>query len=193
MSRLPPVPREELNPEQQEFHDHFHEVVSQKGPPGASEKAGKTLLPFLVVLPKTGRRNVDMMGVLEDETEDLPNDAKETANLVCTAHFRCAFVTQAHKMLAIKLTSVTQKQAESIIAGAKPPDLNENCSIAYDTAYALVVVRGPLPQELWNRCLEAFGREGTVGLVHYVSLIAWTCMGLNACDVPAPEGAPGQG
>ncbi|TKA69876.1 hypothetical protein B0A55_08825 [Friedmanniomyces simplex] len=187
-SRLPPRHREDLRPDQQAFHDYFHETVSKNAPhPGASERAGNTLFPTLAVLPKTGRTQVDMLALLEEEAVGLPPDARETASLVATSHFKSAYVTHIHKMMAIKQKSLTESQAETLAKGGKPSNLNDDCSLAYDIAHHLLEVRGPLPQDLWDKGNSAFGLEGTIGLVHYVSLLAWTSMGMNAADVPAPE------
>ncbi|KAK0882222.1 hypothetical protein LTR87_003970 [Friedmanniomyces endolithicus] len=186
-SRLPPRPRSELRPDQQAFHDYFHATISEKAPhPGASERAGNTLFPTLAVLPKTGRTQVDMLALLEEEAVGLPADARETASLVTTAFFKSAYVTHIHKMMAIKQKSLTEAQAEMLAQGRRPGDLNEGCELAWEIAHHLLEVRGPLPRELWERGNERFGLEGTVGLVHYVSLLAWTSMGMNAADVLAP-------
>ncbi|KAK3117060.1 hypothetical protein LTR53_001939 [Teratosphaeriaceae sp. CCFEE 6253] len=186
-SRLPPKPRDQLKPEQQRFHDYFHETVSKNAPhPGASERAGNTLFPTLAVLPRVGQAQVDMLAMLEEEAVGLPPDAREVASLVATAHFKSAYVTHIHKKMAVMQKSLTEEQAETLAAGEKPKDLNDNCNLAYDIAHHLLDVRGPLPQDLWDKGNAAFGLEGNVGLVHYVSLLAWTSMGMNAADVPAP-------
>ncbi|KAK5111753.1 hypothetical protein LTR62_004673 [Meristemomyces frigidus] len=185
--RLPSIPREDLSPEQQSFHDHFRTTVSQTSPhPGAADRATSTLFPVLAVLPQTGRLSVDMLASIEHEAVGLPKDAMEVASLYCTTYFKSDYVTYVHKMMAVKLCLLSAEQAETITSGAKPRDLNEGCSLAYDTARYLLEVRGPLSQELWVGCLGAFGREGTVGLMHLVALMSWTSMGLNLADIPAP-------
>ena len=76
---------------------------------------------------------------------------------------------------------------EAIARGEKPAGLNENCSTAFDAATHLASTPGPLPQEIWDRCIAAFGKEGTVALVHYAGAYAYTCIILNAMDAPVPE------
>ena len=187
-SRLPPRPREELRPDQQRFHDYFHETVSKNAPhPGASERAGRTLFPTLAVLPKVGQAQVDMLAMLEEEAVGLPADAREVASLVATVHFKSVYVTHIHKKMAIMQKSLTEAQTEALGRGVRPEGLNDDCSLAYDIAHHLLDVRGPLPQDLWEKGNTRFGLEGTIGLVHYVSLLAWTSMGMNAADVPAPN------
>jgi 4-carboxymuconolactone decarboxylase len=47
---------------------------------------------------------------------------------------------------------------------------------------------GPLSRELWHGCVNEFGRDGALALIHYVGLYAYTCVLLNGCDVALPEG-----
>ncbi|KAK3671666.1 hypothetical protein LTR78_008399 [Recurvomyces mirabilis] len=186
-TRIPSIPRDEMQPEQQEFYDHFKDTVNKNAPhPGAAERASKTLFPVLAVLPKTGRMSVDMLASIEQEAHGLPKDAMETVCLFCTTYFKSPYVTFAHKSQAIKLGLLSLGQADTITSGAKPGDLNDSCSLAYDTARYLLEVRGSLSSDLWEKCTATFGREGTVGLMHLVALMFWTSMGLNLADVPAP-------
>ncbi|TKA83102.1 hypothetical protein B0A55_00866 [Friedmanniomyces simplex] len=145
--------------------------------------------PFLAVLPGIGRLSLDMLVGLGEATRGvLPLDAREIASLVCASHFGSAYATNAHTEIATKQKLLSQSQCQTITAGAKPDDLSEKGSLAYDAAYFLLNIRGPLSQELWNRCMSAFGKEGTVGLVHYVALYTWTSIALNAADVSTSEG-----
>ncbi|KAF2768636.1 hypothetical protein EJ03DRAFT_328118 [Teratosphaeria nubilosa] len=190
--RIPPLPREQLNPEQQQFRDHFIESVQRSAPhPGAADRASKTLFPVLAVLPKSGRHSVDLLADLEEESKGfLSKDAAETVSLLTTSYFKSGFVTHVHKMMDVKLGLLTQEQADSISACEKPADLNENCSLAYDAAWHMLDVRGPVPQELWERCVAAFKVEGAVGIMHFVGLLTWTALGLNMANVPVPSGPP---
>jgi 4-carboxymuconolactone decarboxylase len=191
-TRLPPLPREDLNEEQQHFYDDFRATVNAKSShPGAADRASRTLFPVLAVLPKSGRLSVDLLAYLEDETRSyLPEDARETACLVTTTFFKSVYVTYAHKMMAVKLGLLTQEQADAMTDGRRPDGLSERCGVAYDFSRELLEVRGAVREELWERAVGAFGKEGAVGLMHYVSLLAWTSMGLNVADVPAPPAPP---
>lgn len=100
-----------------------------------------------------------------------------------TTFFKSTYVTTIHKLQAVKLGLLTQTQMEEITAGRKPSDLDKERSVAYDVAEHLLAVRGSLPDELYERSLKTFGKEGTVALMHLVSLMAWTSMGLNVADV----------
>jgi hypothetical protein len=47
---------------------------------------------------------------------------------------------------------------------------------------------GPLKREIWDSVVREFGKQGAMVLVHYCGLYAYTCILLNGCDVPLPEG-----
>ncbi|EME88568.1 uncharacterized protein MYCFIDRAFT_213337 [Pseudocercospora fijiensis CIRAD86] len=190
--RIPPLPRDQLNPDQQAFQDHFIASVQRIAPhPGAADRASKTVFPVLAVLPKAGQHSVDLLVDLEEETKGyLPKDAAETVSLLTTTYFKSDYVTHVHKTMDVTLGILTQAQADAITAGKKPEDLNEHCSLAYDAAWHLLDTRGPFPKELYEKCVQAFKLEGTVGLVHFVALLTWTALGLNVANVPVPKGPP---
>jgi len=102
-------------------------------------------------------------------------------------HFGAAHGMITHTGIATKYQLLSREQCEAITRGEKPGDLSEASSLAYDTTDYLMNIRGPLSKELWDRCVAAFGKEGTVGLVHYVALYSWTSIALNAADVVPPE------
>ena len=124
-----------------------------------------------------------MLSELMNNSESLPADARETASLVCCHFYKCAYSTSAHRNIATRSQLLTEQQVDAIVDDTKPEDLNDNCSIAYDTAHYLLYVRGSLPQEIWAKAVAAFGTRGTVELIHSVALYSWTSLGLNATDV----------
>lgn len=117
----------------------------------------------------------------------LPADAKETAILACGGHFQAAYELYAHEAVATNAAVLSKEQIEMIKKGDKAKDLNEDCSLAFDVAKQLCATPGPLPQAYWDRCVKAFGRDGTLALVHYIGLYAYICILLNAADAPVPE------
>jgi hypothetical protein len=48
--------------------------------------------------------------------------------------------------------------------------------------------RGRLRDEVWERAVGAFGKEGALGLVHYVGYYAYACLLMNGAGVGMPEG-----
>lgn len=120
---------------------------------------------------------------------NLPSDARETAILATGAHYGSVYEIYAHERVAAKTTDLTQKQIDDIKAGKKPEGLSEAADVAYDMAKKLVHGRGGLEEGVWKKAVEKLGgKEGAQAVAQYVGLYAYTCVLLNACDVPVPEG-----
>ena len=117
----------------------------------------------------------------------LPSDAREVVILTVGARYQAAYELYSHVNVAQKKAGMSKEIVEAIARGEKPEGLNERCSAAFDAAEYLVGKPGPLPGEIWDRCVRELGKEGTIGLVHYAGAYAYTCIILNAIDAPVPE------
>lgn len=123
--------------------------------------------PFLLAAPDAG---MHFMGTFRKLAgiPGLPADAKETVILTVGAHFQAAYELYSHINVATKKIGMSTEVAEALARGEKPETLSERCSLAHDAAKYLVTRPGKLSDELWERCTQTFGRDGTVALVHYV-------------------------
>ncbi|KAK4962470.1 hypothetical protein LTR10_000096 [Elasticomyces elasticus] len=191
MSRLPPLPRSELPPAQQQAHDDLTAFAMSAFGTAFSytRKEDDALLgpfPFYIQTPEIG---LDTLGLLAKFSKlgGLSVEARETAVLAVGSVFQAGYELYAHERVALKATTLSQEQLECICSGGKPKDLGEDCQAAYDVATHLAKHPGPLPQELWDRSMKALGKEGTVALVHYVGFYAYICIVLNAIDEPVPK------
>ena len=193
--RLPPVTRESLASSEQGAFDSLTSLtVKLFGDPKSSpftykrSSDGALVGPFPLYLasPGVGEHVVDLVGQLAG-IPGLPADAKEVAILTVGAHYKAAYELYAHVNVAMKKVGMSKEVVEAIARGEKPDGLNEGCSVSFDATAYLASKPGPLPKELWDRCIKAFGKEGTVALVHYVGLYAYTCIVLNAMDAPVPD------
>ena len=191
-SRLPPIPRDQLPPEKQSYHDEFLTTSERTfGDNGTKfkylDQDGAFIGPYVLFLetPEVGKDFINT--VMNIGKLPLPRDARETAILACGGHFKAGYELYAHQNIAVKDGLLSEQQTEVLKKGEKPGDLNEACSIAYDVTKYLCSTPGPLPQSYWDKCINAFGKQGTVGLIHYAGLYAYTCIMLNACDAPVPE------
>ena len=102
-------------------------------------------------------------------------------------HFQAGYETYSHAVQAIE-QGLSQEQTNMLrMDKAKPDGLNDNCSIAYDVAKSLVSKPGPLPSGLWDRAVGAFGRDGTIGLLHYIGYYCYVSVILNGVDAAVPE------
>lgn len=192
MARLPPKPRDQLDPEQQSLYDDFRKLADNAfGPNGSKfiyeEPNGAFIGPFPLFLyqPSAGRAQMDWISALSKL--GLPGDAQETAILTVGGHFQAGFETYSHQRLGL-LAGLSQQQTDILKKGVeKPSDLTHNCSLAYDVAKYLISKPGPLPRELWEKSVEAFGKDATVGLLQYVGYYCYVCVILNGMDAPVPE------
>ncbi|CAK3811852.1 Hypothetical predicted protein [Lecanosticta acicola] len=193
-SRIPPRPREELSPKEQEEYDHF----SKQSEFGFGKNGEKFLYkdasngafigpyPFLQAAPDTGKMALELVFSVS-RIAPLPADVKETAILTAGGHFQAAYELYAHANVAVKSGVLSRAQVDVLKSDRKPGDLNGNCSLAYDVAKYLCGQKGPLPKEDWERSVRAFGKEGTLALVHYIGYYAYLCIALNAVDASVPE------
>ncbi|KAK4506199.1 hypothetical protein PRZ48_004164 [Zasmidium cellare] len=191
-SRIPSKPRDQLSSQEQADYDEFTQIAEHGfGKNGEKflykDKDGSWLGPYplLMAAPKTGKLGMEL--VYSFGELPLPTDVKETAILACGGHFQAAYELYAHEAVATGAGVLSKEQVEVIKQGQKPQDLNENCSLAFDVAKRLCGTPGPLPQEYWDKSVQAFGKDGTVALVHYVGFYAYICIALNAADAPVPE------
>ena len=193
--RLPPVKRSDLpEPEQQAFDSLASLAGNLFGPPAQSpfiykrqsDDAFVGPFPLFLAAPEAGEHTMALYGKLGG-IPGLPADAKETAILTVGAHYKAAYELYAHVNVATKKVGMDKVEVEAIASGTKPVGLNEECSVAYDVAEYLASTPGPLPKALWDRSMEAFGKTGTVALLHYVGAYAYTCIVLNGMDCPVPD------
>lgn len=192
-SRIPPRARQRLSAQEQADYDEFT-AIAEYGFGKNKEKfvykdadTGAFVGPysFFLAAPETGK--LAMQLVYSIGRLPLPADVKETAILTCGGHFQAAYELYAHENVASKSQALSRQQIGAIQADRKPSDLNEGCALAYDVAKRLCGTPGPLPQDMWDGCIDMFGKEGTLALVHYIGFYAYLCIALNAADVPVPE------
>lgn len=175
-TRLPALQREEFtNPDQKAAFDALEKEASTVfGPPEQSpfvykDAAGAFVgpFPFFLAAPDAGTHVLGLFRKLS-AIPGLPPDAKETVILTVGAHFEAPYELYSHTNVAVKKVGMAKEVAEGLARGEKPKGLSEECGIAHEAARYLVSKPGKLSDELWERCVRMFGREGTVALVHYV-------------------------
>lgn len=193
--RLPPVQRDSLSASDQKAYDSLANGAAgmfgdpEKSPFTYQRSSDGALVgpfPFFLASPEAGEHYMYLFGKL-GKIPGFPADAKEVAILTAGAKYQAAYELYAHTNVARKTVGMEKDVVEAIAKGDKPEGLNEGCSVAFDVTNYLVSKPGPLPKELWERSISAFGKEGTVALVHYVGAYAYTCIVLNAMDAPVPE------
>ena len=193
--RLPPVTRDELPSSEQAAFDSLANLASSMfGPPEkspfiykrSSDSAFVGPFPFFLAAPEAGEYSMGLFGKLS-KIPGLPSDAKEIVILTVGARYQAAYELYAHLNVSQKTVGMSKDVVEAIARGEKPDGLSEQCGIAFDATKYLAGTPGPLPRDLWDKCVGAFGKGGTVALVHYAAAYASTCIILNAMDAPVPQ------
>jgi len=189
MSRYPPIPPSQLNPEQHAAYDDASQTAQNIfgdkfiyknddgafiGPFGPLLYTPNMVDPFFKMVVEVGK------------CAGLPAAAKETAILATGSTFQAGYELYAHGKVAAS-TSLTEEQIASIKDGKKPDGLDEACQVAFDVAIELSRKQGPLSDETFARAEKTLGKEGTAALFHYVGLYAYTCIFLNGAAAPVPE------
>ena len=116
----------------------------------------------------------------------LPSVARDVIILTVGAKYQAGYELYSHAAAAKKSGTLSATAVDLLTQGKKPPGLDRRCSVVYDAARHLLDIPGPMSQDHWDKLLECFGRDATVGFVHCVGLYCYVCMVLNAIDAPVP-------
>lgn len=191
MSYLPGLTPDALKGEQLEAYNKVNDLANRSfGATGEvfewKDSSGALIGPFGFALtePGPGLAYMDVISALS-KLPFAPN-ARETAILTTGAHFNAGYEIYAHVKVAESKKVLSEAQVNGILSGQKPSDLDDACSAAYDVAYRLAAVAGPLPKTLWDASVKHLGIQGTMALVHYCGYYAYTCMILNAINAQYP-------
>lgn len=142
--------------------------------------------PILISSKEVGRQFIALNKTFST-LEGFPPDAREVAILTIGARFQAAYELYAHKNVSVNSKLLSQEQVDMISTGKKPGDLKEKCSLTFDAVYHLGNKPGPLPKEIFDRCVDAFGKDGTLALSHYTGIYAYLSILLNVADAGAPS------
>lgn len=171
MSRLAPTPRAQLPPDQQSAYDEITEIATSSfGSAFKFKDAHDAFIgPFPCFLAQSAI-GVEGMNYFAhfSKMPGLPADARETAILAVGAMFKAPYELYAHGNVAVKKVGMDAGVVKEICEGSRPEALSAECRVAYDVAKYLAGTPGPLEKGLWERGVEAFGKEGMIALVHYI-------------------------
>ena len=186
-ARLPPIPPDQLTPEQRELYDRNREQIAHGFTAFRTARDDGALLgPWGVFLhePSVGQAHYDQIAAVT-ALKRLPEPAKQVAILVVGARYRAAYEIYAHAATAASEGMDAAKVA-TIAAGERPTDLSPDEAVAYDLASALLA-GGVLPDATYRAARDRFGQGGLNELVFWVGLYAQVSITLNAFDVPSEE------
>ena len=125
----------------------------------------------------------------------LPKHAREVAVVTVGVYYESVYEIYAHETIA-NGEGITWRQLSYLKMGHKPPAdgpdaLDEHCSVAFDVANEMLRgsgSKGRLRDDVYNRAVELFGTEATLGLIHYVGYYSWACLLMNGAGIGLPKG-----
>lgn len=115
----------------------------------------------------------------------LPKPVREVAILVTGARFHSGYELYAHVLMA-ELRGLDDDTIATIVAGQRPTTLSPDEAVAYDVTSSLLR-GGILPELLYQKATEHFGKAGCAELIYLVGLYCMVSVTLNGFDVPVPE------
>ena len=136
--RLPPIPPDQLSPEQKPLYDELRAGIAAqfKGFQTIRED-GALLGPFNPWLhePAIGKAVWDLTKAVSARSS-LPEPVRQVAILVTGARFRATYELYAHVRVA-EQKGLPKDRIATIVAGQRPSDLSPEEALAYDVAAAL--------------------------------------------------------
>ena len=174
--RLPPLPADQLTPEQNQA---FAEFVAARGQPTG---------PWVVLLrsPELMKRTRGLSDYLRFESP-LPGYLREFVILMTARQWGQSYEWNAHYALAID-EGFSAEMAQAIAEGRRPEGMIDEEEILYD--FCMELQRNhSVSDATYERAVARFGEQGvveTVSLVGYYTMIA---MILNTAQTPLPPDA----
>ena len=185
--RLQPIPPSGLNPQQRILFDWIQDLTKGKNRGFAmAREDGAMLGPYNPMLhfPQFGSAVWGVNAALSEHTT-LPKPVHELVILVTGARFSARYELYAHEFVAEK-AGLSKAKIAALAAGARPGDLTEEESIAFDVATALT--RGAqLPESTYQMAISLFGEVGTGELMFLIGFYCLISVVLNGFEVPVPE------
>jgi 4-carboxymuconolactone decarboxylase len=175
MQRIPPIERDQLEPEGQAAYDRI------------AASRGSVRGPFGVLLhhPILGGSVADVGEQIRFHGV-LPGAARELAIVATARHLEVAVEWAAHVPLALK-EGASVEAVEVVRRNAPTSGLNEREALVINAIRALFAEHA-LSDELYNQVESAFGRQGLIELLVLAGYYGLLGFVLNTAQVPAAGG-----
>ncbi|PGH16656.1 hypothetical protein AJ80_05158 [Polytolypa hystricis UAMH7299] len=189
MSRFPPIPPNELTPEQKEGHDEMDALAQQTFGSTFTLKneEGALLGPFapLLYTPTLVKPWLHLSHQVLTLPILSPRE-RELAVFAVLARTQANYAVYAHTKLCEKI-GFSAAQISAAKAGEVPEGVSEREREAYVFAKELAGLKGgPLAAEVFGKARDVLGREGAAAVMHTVGSFLYASVLLNAADVEAP-------
>ena len=187
--RLPLLRRESLNAEQKSLYDHIDgrqiPWAAKAGFKGMTED-GLLIGPFNPFL-YSPEVSAGFLQFLEAESEhtSLSKRVREVIILTVGAIWQSRYELYAHSALA-RQAGLSEQAIAALTAGTVSDDLSPEELIAHQFARQLTIDH-QVDATLYERAKHAFGQQGLVDMTFLLGLYLYTCVALNAFNVPVPS------
>lgn len=175
--RLPPIPPEQLTPEQNKVLDAI-----QSGPRGAGLRG-----PFnaLVRSPELCDL-VQRVGAYVRYGTSLPGKLNELAICMAGRKWTAQYEFYAHRRLAIQ-AGLNPAITDAVAAGTRPTGMDGDEAAVYDFVTELLG-SGQVSDARYDAIKSRFGERGVMDLVGAVGYYSLVSLVLNVAQVPLPPG-----
>jgi 4-carboxymuconolactone decarboxylase len=175
MNRLVEIASDQYDADQKRMADTFQRVIGQpiRGP-----------FALWLGVPHVGVGTTEMFeGFRKRGKVDRRLD--ELATLIVARHFSAEFAFVTHEKVGVKM-GLAPETVEAIRKKEKPNLVKDDEKLVYEVATTLLATNR-LPDALYQRAVDAMGREWLLELVTGMGFFAMISMTLNAFEMP-PEG-----
>lgn len=176
MSRLDPIPMEQMTKEQRALHD----VIA------AQRSGGRVRGPFAVLLrtPDIGARVADMVDHMLSDTR-VPLTLKELAIITIARHYTAQYEWFVHARRA-KEVGLSEGAIDAIRHGRRPDLRDPVEALVYDMTTEMLE-SDRLSDQTYDQALAALGEEALVELVALIGFYIMIAVFLVSFDVEVPD------
>jgi len=175
MNRLVEIAPNQYNPDQKRMADTIQRVIGHpiRGP-----------FAIWLGVPHVGVGTTEIFeGFRKHGKVDRRLD--ELATLIVARHFSAEFAFVTHEKIGVKM-GLAPETVEAIRKQENPNLVKDDEKLVYEVATSLLATNR-LPDALYQRAVDAMGREWLLELVTSMGFFAMISMTLNAFEVP-PDG-----
>ncbi len=177
-----------LNPGQKKLYNQIDQTLipwAAKAGFEGKTKDGRFIGPFNPFLysPEIATGFLTFMKANSEHTT-LSHRVQEVVILSVGAIWQSEYELYAHSALA-REAGLSEQAIAALASGGAPDDLSPEELVAHRFARQMTIEHR-VDADLYSEAEKAFGKEGLVNLTFLMGIYLYTCVTLNAFEVPAP-------
>lgn len=183
-SRLPPLGKDGLDPEQLQIWDGVMATTRVAGLVGPDGGLGGPYNPMLYT-PTVGAAVLDLTTKLR-EASVLDLRQREVAILATSAHWKSEFEFSAHKRYGLA-AGVSAELIDLIATGTVGEVPDGHDLLVVNQAVATLLSVGHLSDELYAEAQQLVGDAGMVEIANIAGLYTLVCLSMNLFEIGSDE------